>query len=215
MRILLLEDDAQLLELVSSYLSESYIVDTVSTYKDAQQYLKQMHYDIVLLDRNIHGEDIGMELISTIKNKNIKTGVIVISAYDTISDKVTGLNLGADDYLDKPFDNEELLARITALGRRNQPQQNLTIEGLDINTATKSILFENEEVVLSKKESELLFYLLSHRGDIISKEMLLNALYLHPEDISSNTIDATIKNIRKKLPVNIITTIKTRGYCVN
>lgn len=215
MRILMLEDNEQLLELVSSYLKVHFIVDTVSNFQDAKNHLEQMNYDIVLLDRNIHGEDVGMDLITKIKSKNAKTGIIIISAYDTITDKVKGLTLGADDYLDKPFDNEELLARIIALSRRHQLEQFFEIDHLKINMLDKTISFKDTQIILSKKESELLFYLLSHRGEIISKDMLLNALYLHPEEISSNTIDATIKNIRKKLPVNIITTIKTRGYCVN
>jgi len=215
MRILLLEDDLVLLQLVQAYLSNHFIVDSVSTLATAKDHIEQINYDIVLLDRNINGEDIGMQLIDVIKNKHAQTGVIVISAYDTIKDKITGLNLGADDYLDKPFDNEELLARIFALSRRNQPLHTFEIDDLQINIQSKTIHHQGSEITLTKKESDLLFYLLQHRGEILSKDLLLDALYLHPEEISSNTIDATIKNIRKKLPTNIITTVKTRGYIVN
>ena len=211
----MLEDDPKLSKLVSAYLSHHFIVDSVASFLEAKDHIDQMDYEIVLLDRNINGKDIGMQLIDSIKEKNPHTGIILISAYDSIKDKITGLNLGADDYLDKPFDNEELLARITALSRRNQPTQSINIQGLQINLSLKTIHHENEEVPLTKKESNLIFHLLQHRGEIFSKDALLNALYLHPEEISSNTIDATIKNIRKKLPVNIITTIKTRGYLVN
>ena len=211
----MLEDDLLLSKLVSAYLSHHFVVDTVSTLQDAKDHIEQFNYDIVLLDRNINGQDVGMQLIDKVKAKNVHSGVIVISAYDTIEDKVTGLNLGADDYLDKPFDNSELLARITALSRRHQPSQSFDIEGLKVNLQAKTIHHDQQELPFTKKESDLIFYLLQHRGEIISKESLLHALYIHPEDISSNTIDATIKNIRKKLPTNIITTIKTRGYCVH
>jgi len=215
MRILMLEDDIVLAELVTAYLSHHFIIDSVTTVQEAKDHIDQLNYDIVLLDRNINGEDIGMQLIQRVKDKSLQTGVILISAYDTIEDKVTGLNLGADDYLDKPFDNDELLARITALGRRNQPLKPFEIEGLKINLQAKTVHHKDSEIHFTKKESDLIFYLLLHRGETLSKEVLLNALYIHPEDISSNTIDATIKNIRKKLPVNIITTIKTRGYIVH
>ena len=211
----MLEDDLVLSKLVSSYLSHHFIVDTVSTLEDAKNHIDLMAYDIVLLDRNINGNDIGMQLIDKIKDKNNHTGVIVISAYDTIEDKVMGLNLGADDYLDKPFDNSELLARITALSRRNQPNKSFTIEDLEISLQDETVYHKQEKIPFTKKESDLIFHLLQHRGQIISKDALLHALYLHPQEISSNTIDATIKNIRKKLPTNIITTIKTRGYSVN
>lgn len=213
MRILMLEDDLVLSQLVASYLSSHFIVDTTSSMNEAKENIEHSHYDIALLDRNIHGHDIGMELIASIKQKNPHTGVIVMSAYGSIAEKVKGLNLGADDYLDKPFDNEELLARISALSRRHQTPL-CHIGDLSINLQLKTLSTPDSEIRLSKKESTLLFYLLQHRGEILSKERLLNALYLHPEEISSNTIDATIKNIRKKLPQNIITTIKTRGYLV-
>ncbi len=210
----MLEDDPVLSELVSQYLAKHFVVDSVATFDEALDYLDQFHYDITLLDRNIDGNDIGMDLIDKIKSKNPRTGIIIISAYDSIAEKVKGLNLGADDYLDKPFDNEELLARIIALSRRNQGMETMEIEGIHVDLSNKSLFYEDEEIVFSKKESDLLFYLLSKRGTIVSKDTLLDAIYLNPQNISSNTIDVTIKNIRKKLPVNIIQTVKTRGYLV-
>ena len=215
MRILMLEDDLQLAELVGKYLLAHFRVDIVHDLTEAREYLSQFHYDVVLLDRNLNGEDIGLELISEIKTKNPTSGIIVISAYDSISDKIEGLNLGADDYLDKPFDNEELLARIYVQGRRNQSLPEVSIDGLMCNTLEKTLEYENESILLSNKESNLFFYLLQKKGSIVSKDELLNALYIHPENISSNTIDATIRNVRKKLPVSIIRTIKTRGYTID
>ena len=214
MRILMLEDNLQLSELVTAYLSEHFVVDALSTLQEAEDYIDHFIYDVVLLDRDIDGEDIGMSLIEKIKAKNAQTGVIVISAYDTIADKISGLNLGADDYLDKPFDNDELLARIQALGRRYQSMTALDLDGLKCDMRLKQLHYKDEAVLLSRKESDLFFYLLKKRGSIVSKEELLNALYLNPQNISSNTIDVTIGHIRKKLPLKLIKTIKTRGYTI-
>ncbi|MEA1983410.1 MAG: response regulator transcription factor [Campylobacterota bacterium] len=215
MRILMLEDDLQLAQLVGKYLCVYFRVDIVHNLKEAREYFSQLNYDVVLLDRNIDGEDIGLTLIREIKTNNPSSSIIVISAYDSISDKIEGLNLGADDYLDKPFDNEELLARIYVQGRKNQVLPEVSLDGLLCNTVEKTLKYKDEEIMLSNKESNLFFYLLQKKSSIISKDELLNALYIHPENISSNTIDATIRNIRKKLPVAAIRTIKTRGYTID
>jgi len=210
----MLEDNIELSDLVAAYLSEHFIVDALATIEEAKDYIDHFSYDVVLLDRDIDGEDIGMSLIEKIKAKNGQTGIIIISAYDTIAEKIKGLNLGADDYLDKPFDNDELLARVQALARRHQGIGEIDLGGLQCDLRQKQLNYEGESVRLTRKESDLFFYLLKHRGDIVSKEELLNALYLNPQNISSNTIDVTIGHIRKKLPVKVIKTIKTRGYLI-
>ena len=214
MRILMLEDDLVLAKLVSGYLQLHFTVDVVHDLKEAKEYVAQFNYDVVLLDRNINGDDVGLNLIKYIKEKNSSTGIIVISAYDSISDKIEGLNLGADDYLDKPFDNDELLARVYALNRRNQPLPEINICGLICDTVDKTIRYKNQDVMLTKKETNLFFYLVQKKGHIISKDELLDALYVNPQNISSNTIDVTIGHIRKKLPINVIKTVKTRGYTI-
>lgn len=214
MRILMLEDNLQLSKLVSAYLNQHFVVDALATIEEASDYIDQFSYDVVLLDRDINGIDVGMSLIKKIKEKNSQTGIIVISAYDTIADKISGLNLGADDYLDKPFDNDELLARIQALARRHQNRSDIEIHGLKCDLKAKQLEYEGEPVALTRKESDLFFYLVKKQGNIVSKEELLDALYLNPQNISSNTIDVTIGHIRKKLPIKVIKTIKTRGYTI-
>jgi len=214
MRVLLVEDNLELSKLVSSYLSLYFIVDTVSTFSEACDYIDQFTYRVVLLDRNLDDVDCGMQLIEKIKKKDAKTGVIVTSAYGSIADKVLGLDMGADDYVEKPFDNDELRARVSALARRHQHLKIVKIDKLVCDPLTKNISYEDTDILLSKKESNLFFYLLQQRGTIVSKEELLNALYINPQKISSNTIDVTIAHVRKKLPVSIIKTIKTRGYII-
>ena len=214
MRILMLEDNPQLSKLVTAYLSQHFVVDALATIEEASDYIDQFTYDVVLLDRDINGIDVGMSLIKKVKEKNSQTGVIVISAFDSIADKISGLNLGADDYLDKPFDNDELLARVHALARRNQNSTEVDLLGMQCDMSVKQIQYNGESVPLTRKESDLFFYLLKKRGSIVSKEELLDALYLNPQNISSNTIDVTIGHIRKKLPLKVIKTIKTRGYTI-
>ena len=210
----MLEDDPKLAGPVTAYLQQHYVVDTLAGVEEAGDYLDQFNYDVLLLERNINGIDIGMSMFQKVKAKNIQTGVIVISAYDTIADKISGLNLGADDYLDKPFDNDELLARINALARRHQNVALIDLNAMKCDAAIKHLEYKGEAVNLTRKESDLFFYLLQKQGTIVSKEELLDALYLNPQNISSNTLDVTVGHIRKKLPVEVIKTVKTRGYMI-
>lgn len=214
MRILMLEDDKDLCELVGAYLAREFRVDRVYDTEEAKAYIQRYDYDVALLDRNINGHDIGLELVDKIKAKNPSTGVIIISAYGTVSDKIEGLNVGADDYLEKPFDNDELLARIYALARRHNTQNIMEIEGMVCDLSAQSISYEGKTIDLSKKESDLFFYLLRNKNKIFSSDDLLDALYLHPEELASSTIRVTITHIRKKLPVDLIKTVKTRGYVI-
>lgn len=211
MRVLYLEDDIKLSKIVQNSLDNMFILDCVTTVEEAKENLLTYHYDIALLDRNINGVDIGMTLIDFIRQHNPDTGIIVISAYSTIDDKIDGLELGADDYMEKPFDVKELTARIQALHRRNTPKV-ITIGSLEFNISEKRIFNNHEEIYLTKKENDLLFYLLINRNKLISTEQLLHSLYLHPEEIASNTINVRINSIRKKLPIDLIKNIKTRGY---
>jgi len=214
MRILILEDDKQLCKLLVSYLREELLVDFVHNAYDLKAYVNRYNYDAVLLDRNINNEDIGLSLISFIKEKNPKTAIIIISAYGNVSDKIEGLNLGADDYLEKPFDNEELLARIYAQGRKQVKQTILSFNKLKVDMTNFKISYNENTISLSKKESDLLFYLLKRINNIVPSNELIDAIYLHPEEVSSTTLRVTIGNIRKKLPLDIIKTIKTRGYII-
>ena len=214
MRILMLEDDRDISKLVGAYLSLEFRVDCVYDTDEAKAYIERYDYDVVLLDRNIDGVDIGLELVSMIKDKNPLTGVIVVSAYGTVSDKIDGLNVGADDYLEKPFDNDELVARIYALSRRNNTQNTIESEGMVCDLTANTITYQGESIDLSKKENDLFFYLLKNKNKILSGDELLDALYLHPEEVASSTIRVTIAHIRKKLPVDLIKTIKTRGYVI-
>jgi len=213
MRVLYLEDDEKLSNIVRTLLQDKLIIDIASNYSDAKNLFLAYHYDIVLLDRDIDGQDVGMNLINLIQRHNPDIGIIVLSAYSTIDDKINGLELGADDYMEKPYNINELHARIQALHRRNLPNI-INIESMKFDTSSKRIFDNDSEIFLSNKENNLLFYLLINRNKLVSKEQLLHSLYLHPEDISSNTINVRINAIRNKLPIDIIKNIKTRGYII-
>jgi len=212
-RILYLEDDDKLAKLVMQYLEHYYLVDHVSTLNDIEAYLKQYHYDIAILDRNINDADIGLMAIELIHAHNIDTGIIITSAYSTVDDKIKGLSLGANDYLEKPFDVRELAARINAQLRKKFPEQ-ISYKGLQFDMANKQIHYEGNMILLSQKENALLFFLLENANKLFTAQELIYALYAHPDDILPNTITVTIGKIRKKLPVDIIRTFKTRGYMI-
>ena len=214
-RILIADDEEILLELLKENLQfDGFNVDAVSNKDEIIHYLDSYSYAVLVLDRNFYGIDIMSDIIKYAKNKNPNMGILIISALCSIDDKVSGLLKGADDYLEKPFDNKELKARILALGRRFHSNQ-FSFEDTIINLETKQITRNNKQVMLSKNENTLLFLLLSKRGYIFSKNEIIDALYLHPENILSNSIDELISRLRKKINPKIIKTIKTRGFMID
>ncbi|RDU56512.1 response regulator transcription factor [Helicobacter sp. MIT 99-5507] len=214
-RILIADDEEILLELLRENLQfDGFNVDAVSTKDDIIYYLDSYSYAVLVLDRKFCGIDIMSDIIKYAKNKNPNMGILVISALCSVDDKVSGLLKGADDYLEKPFDNKELKARILALGRRFQSSE-FIFEDTIINLETKQITRNDKQIMLSKNENTLLFLLLSKRGYVFSKNEIIDALYLHPENILSNSIDELISRLRKKINPKIIKTIKTRGFMID
>jgi len=212
-RILYLEDDNKLAQLVMKYLHHFYHVDHVSTLEEIDAYIEQYHYDVAILDRNIHQIDVGLMAIEKIHQKNMDIHIIVTSAYSTVDDKIKGLSLGADDYLEKPFDVRELTARIDALLRRKLPEYIIHNE-IKFDMLHQQIYYDEKMILLSQKENDLLFYLLENANKLFTAQELIYALYMHPDDILPNTITVTIGKIRKKLPTEVIKTFKTRGYMI-
>lgn len=213
MRILIVEDDKELNAILVRSLKNDFSVDAVTDFQEAADYIEAYNYRVVLLDRNLNGIDHGLSLIQRIKEKNEETGILVASSYGSTVDKIEGLETGADDYIEKPYDIDEVKARINAIGRRFA-RKKLTFDDLEIDLAAKRVSYKGNEIRFTKKESQILFFLVANCGKIVSRDDLLYNLYQHPENVSSNTIDVTINNIRKKLPFNIIKTVKTRGYVI-
>lgn len=212
MRILIADDEKELLELLKLSLEGEWIVDTASDVEEAKSYLDGYHYQVAVFDRTFHGRDRSRELIGYAKQKNPKPAVIVLSALGSVDEKVEGLESGADDYLEKPFDTKELRARIGALGRRFSPQTEQLGE-VEIDPQNQTISRGGVPVVLSKNEHTLFFYLFS-RGSVATREEIMDALYDNPQNVTPNAVDELVARLRKKLNPSIIKTIKTRGYVI-
>ncbi|MCL4432925.1 MAG: response regulator transcription factor [Epsilonproteobacteria bacterium] len=213
MRILIADDEKELLELLAfSLKNEGWIVDTASEIDEVKIHLDAFTYAVVILDRTFHGKDRVKELILYAKQKNPSQPVLILSALGTVDDKVEGLEFGADDYLEKPFDVKELRARIIALSRRFSPKT-IQLYGFDIDLIHQSVQKEGIKTVLSKNEHTLLFYLLT-RNAIASRDEIMDTLYDNPQNITPNAIDELVARLRHKLHPSIIKTVKTRGYLI-
>lgn len=213
MRILIADDEKELLELLTfSLRNEGWIVDSISEIDEIKSHLDAFSYGVIILDRTFHGKDRVQELILYAKQKNPSQPVLILSALGSVDDKVQGLEFGADDYLEKPFDVKELRARIIALSRRFAPKI-LQLQGFEINLLRESIQKDGVEIILSKNEHALLFYLLK-RNSIASRDEIMDALYDNPQNITTNAIDELVARLRRKLDPSIIKTIKTRGYLI-
>jgi two-component system, OmpR family, response regulator len=213
MRILIVEDDPDLRELLESILSAKYTVDAVGDFTAAGEYITVYRYSVILIDRNLMGNDIGLTLIAPAKAKNPECGILVMSAYGTAEDKIEGLNQGADDYIEKPFDIGELLARINALSRRF-PHTQIALGQINIDISSRKITSNGEPVILTKKEDAILFTLVGRLGHLVSRDEIIDSIYAHPGDVASNTVDVLINGLRKKLGHELIKTVKTRGYMI-
>ncbi len=213
MRLLIADDEPELLELLNISLQNSeWIIDTASEIDEVKSYLDAYSYSMFIVDRTFHGTDHIQELIRYSKNKNASMGILVLSAMGSIDDKVQGLEYGADDYLEKPFDIKELRARLLALKRRYAPNIRI-FEGVEVDLQNKTIKKDGISIILSATEQSVFFYLIE-RGRIASREEIMDAIYDNPQNITSNAIDELIGRIRRKVHPNIIKTIKTRGYLI-
>jgi two-component system OmpR family response regulator len=213
MRLLIADDEKELLELLKLSLeNKEWIIDTACDVEEAKSYLDAYHYQIFLVDRTFHGKDRVQELITYAKTKNSTLGILVLSALGSIDEKVQGLEYGADDYLEKPFDIKELRARLVALSRRFAPTIKI-FRGIEIDPHTKTIRKDKGEIILSANEHKLFFYLLERSG-VASRDEIMDALYDNPQNITPNAIDELVGRLRRKLDPAIIKTIKTRGYII-
>jgi two-component system response regulator QseB len=215
MRLLLLEDDSQLAKgLLKTLSMESHTVDHFESVKAGLNAVKQEHYDLVILDLGL-ADGNGLEFLKVFRGDQSQP-VIILTARDTIEDKIQGLDLGADDYLPKPFDANELQARIRALLRRSSGRStNELIYGeLLLDQQARSITYQGQAVNLSRREYNLLEVLLSNQGKVMSRTNLEQALYNWDQDIESNTLEVHIHNLRKKLFSKLIKTVRGVGYMV-
>ena len=203
MKLLIVEDEIQLSKSMATYLQrQGYTCDAAYDYKEGIYKIDSYEYDCILLDITLPGGS-GLQLLKNIKADNKPDGVIIISAKDAIDEKIEGLNLGADDYIPKPFHLSELNARVAAVIRRNKFQGSslLVFNELTIDLQAKTVLVNNKPVDISKKEYDLLLYLVSSKNRVISKNAIAENISGDSVELYGNYdfIYAHIKNLKRKL----------------
>jgi DNA-binding response OmpR family regulator len=213
MKVLLVEDDRLLGESLTEYLqSEGFITDWVYDPREVMDLLEVSRYDVIVLDLMmpyIGGE----ELIKAIREKDKETPILVLTAKQRLEDKRTCFELGADDYLTKPFEMEELTLRLKALRRRKNPQDVVVIDVVEVCFSKEMVKVGGKPLSLSKKDWLVLKFLVENRGRFVSHEEILNYVW-GDEPVGEDVVRAHIKNLRKLLPEGFIKTMKGRGYRV-
>ncbi|TAK94549.1 MAG: response regulator transcription factor [Verrucomicrobia bacterium] len=215
MRILVVEDEPRLLRnLAKALREEGYAVDTAGTGDDGLFKAETYNYDALVLDVMLPGLD-GWEVLARLR-KQKRTPVLMLTARDATSDRVRGLDTGADDYLVKPFDLPELLARLRALIRRsaNKTTNKIELGAVTLDTRARSVTNAGAAVTLTAREYAILEYLALHRGKVVSRSELYEHLFDETDDTLSNLVDVHVFSIRKKLGQQIIATRRGQGYCI-
>ncbi|MCF8378936.1 MAG: response regulator transcription factor [Bacteroidales bacterium] len=203
MKILIVEDEIALQESINSYLKvEGYNCESALTFNEGQEKICMYPYDCLLIDVNLPDGN-GLDLIKLAKSQNVTAGIIVISARETIDDRITGLNFGADDYIVKPFHLSELNARIYSLLRRIhfKGEDQIVFNEIEVNATERLVMINNSPLDLTKKEYDLLLYFLSNKNRVLTKESICEYLWGDHAD-NAGTLDFVythIKNLRKKM----------------
>lgn len=217
MRVLLVEDDALLAKATARGLDQAgFVVDIAGTAEHAYHFLGSYHYHFILLDLGLPDRN-GIEILKSLRRKRNKAGIIILTAQDQIEDRIAGLEAGADDFVVKPYDLHEVVARIRAVLRRisGEVSDLILIGNVSINKASKRVLLDQVEVELTHKEFHLLELLTLNRGRVISRENIENSFYTYDADISSNVVQVYIHNLRRKLGKNIVRTVQGFGYVMD
>lgn len=216
MRLLLVEDDAMIGEVVLQLLRDQhYAVDWVRDGSLADDALRTGQYDLVLLDLGLPKRD-GLEVLRALRARRNAVPVLVATARDAVGDRIAGLDAGADDYVVKPYDTDELLARIRALLRRSAGRGEPVFEhkGISLNPATREATVHGQAVSLSAREWAVLEPLMARPGVVLSRAQLEEKLFSWKDDISSNAVEVYIHGVRKKLGADLIQTVRGLGYLV-
>lgn len=214
MRILLIEDDYVLGAAIRDQVSaDGHGVDWMQRLDDARAALDTMEYGLILLDLNLP-DGRGLDLLKSLRQRGNPVPVIITTAQDQIAIRIEGLNAGADDYLVKPFDLDEMTARVSAVARRyagiSAPQ--LTVGEASINLATKTVTVGGKPIAVTAREWAVLARLLGRRGGIVTKPEIEDSLYPFGAEIEGNAVEVYVSRLRKKLGQDVITTVRGLGY---
>ena len=220
MKLLLVEDEPLLLEEMERYLTEQgYRCEKATTFEEGEDKIMLYEYDAIVLDITLPGGT-GLKLLELLKNQQKEAGVLIVSAKDSLTDKLTGLALGADDYITKPFHLEELNARVNALLRRKSfsGHNRILIDDLVVDTAAQEVRWKNELIALTRKEYELLLYFIVNKNRVVSKQSIAEHLWGDHYDMADNydTVYVHTMNLRKKITActgtDYIKTVYGMGY---
>jgi DNA-binding response OmpR family regulator len=214
MKILLAEDDSMLGSGIERGLRlAGFNVDWVRDGKATEAALHAVAYDLLLLDIGLPGKD-GLQVLRWLRSQQQEVAVLVVSARDAVSDRVSGLNLGADDYLTKPFDLDELIARIHALGRRRsgRGEPEMRLGRLVVQPLKRQVLLDGNPIALAAREFDLLAVLIERPGTVLSREQLESRLYGWQDEVASNAVEVHLHHLRKKLGAAWIKNVRGVGY---
>lgn len=214
MRVLLIEDNTVLGSAIQEHItSEGHGVDWAQRLEDADDFTLTTNYDLLLLDLMLP-DGLGLDFLKRLRRRGNRVPVIVLTALGNVSDRIAGPNAGADDYLTKPFDLDELSARVSAVARRysGQPNPIMKLGDLLIDRAEKSVLQNNQRIDLTAREWAIFDEFLRRPSAIISRERLEECLYNFDSHVESNTIEVYIGRLRKKIGAPLIVTVRGMGY---
>lgn len=218
MRVLVVEDEKNLNRIIKKQLeAQGYSVDATFDGLEARDYMEGTSYDVVVLDIMLPGMN-GLELLRWARERDIDSQIIMLTAKDSIEDRVKGLDLGADDYMTKPFAFEELMARIRMLTRKKAGSRSNTLKAgdLSMNIDSMEVIREGKEITLTSREFALLQYLVSNKGIVLSRAQIEDNLFNYDYEGASNMVDVYIRYLRKKVDEpfdkKMIHTIRGKGY---
>lgn len=218
MRILIVEDEKKIASFIKKGLGEeNFMADIAGTGEEGLRLIQNVDYDLLILDVMLPGKD-GWSVISEVRNAGIQIPVLFLTARDTVGDRVKGLELGADDYLVKPFAFSELLARVRALLRRpsEQKQEKLKVADLKINFLNHKVYREERLIELTKKEFILLSFLAQRKGEVLSRTLIAEQVWDINFDTDTNVVDVAVKRLREKIDTpfskKLIHSVRGIGY---
>jgi DNA-binding response OmpR family regulator len=218
MRLLLVEDNKRLSDSLRLTLEDDgYVVDVAYDGLDGEEMGRMEVYDILILDIMLPGKD-GLEVCRALRNRRVRTPILMLTARDALQDRVLGLDSGADDYLVKPFEVDELRARVRALLRRESATKTglLQLEDLTLDPAAHTVQRNGQALDLTAKEFALLEYLLRHPNQLVTREMAESHLWNNESLIASNVVDVYIRRLRRKIddpfPIKLLETVRGAGY---
>lgn len=220
MRILLVEDEKNLRNIIKKRLvKETYAVDDCENGLEAEDYIEMTQYDGIILDGMLPGKD-GFDILKTMRKNGNHTPVLMLTARDSVEDRVRGLDYGADDYLVKPFAFDELLARLRAIMRRKPVYESevLKVDDLELDQQTKTVIRDGKRIDVSAKEYAILEYLLKNQNIVLSREQIQERVWGYDFEGGSNIIDVYIRYLRKKVDADfdkkLIQTVRGIGYVI-